>query len=97
MFTAIDLIEAQFEIAWRTGYPLWGDRKKGYTALLFANDLNTLYPGTVRVTNGRPHQLYHVRRGATRVPRYWETPVYELLRLARIAFTYPPTPPSRWS
>ena len=92
MFTVAELIEAQLEIAWRAGYPFTGDRRAGYTARRFANDLNTIWPGVVRVTNGRPHQLYHALRGAMRVPPYWERPVRELLRLARIGFTHPPTP-----
>ena len=92
MISAVELFEAQLEIALRAGYPLTGDRRAGYTALRFANDLNTIYPDVVRVTNGRPHQLYHALRGAMRVPPYWELPVRELLRLARIGFTYPPTP-----
>ncbi len=93
MFTAAELLEAQHEIALRAGYPLTGDRRAGYTARRFANDLNTIYPGVVRLTNGRPHQLYHARRGAMRVPPHWERPVRELLSLARIGFKYPPTPP----
>ena len=95
MFTAIDLIEAQFEIAWRTGYPRSGDRKKGYTALLFSNDLNTLHYGIVKITNGKPNQMYHARRGAMCVPPIWEPVVRELVRLARMGFTYPPTPWTR--
>ena len=96
MLTAEQLIRAQEEIAWRVGYPLTGDRKAGYTAMRFAADMNTIHPGIVRVTNGRPHQLYHARRGAMRVPPYWEQVVNELLRLARIGFTYPPTPGPLW-
>ena len=95
MFTVAELIEAQLEIAGRAGYPLTGDRRAGYTARRFANDLNTIWPGVVRVTNGRPHQLYHALRGAMRVPPYWERPVRELLKLARIGGMYPPTPSRR--
>ncbi len=66
-----------------------GDRRAGYTAARFAADLNTIHPGIVRVTNGRPHQLYHARRGAMQVPRSWAPVVHELRRLARIGFTMP--------
>lgn len=95
LLTAGQLIRAQEEIGWRLGYIMGSDRRAGYTAARFAADLNTIHPGIVRVTNGRPHQLYHARRGAMQVPRYWAPVVHELLRLARIGFTYPPTPTPR--
>ena len=88
---AAELIQAQEEIALHMGYSLTNPRRR-YTAAQFAADLNTLHPNIVRVCNGRPHQLYHARRGATRVPPYWEPVVKELKRLARTGFCYPPTP-----
>ena len=95
MFTATDLIEAQNEIGVMMGYPWTGDRKRRYTAILFSHDLNALFPVVVKITNGKPHQMYHARRGAMCVPPVWEHPVKELLKLARSGFSHPPTPRRR--
>ncbi len=96
LLTAEHLIRVQEAIGWRLGYLMGGDRRAGYTAARFAADLNTLHPGIVRVSDGRPHQLYHARCGAMQVPQYWAPVVHELWRLARIGFTYPPTPGPLW-
>ena len=95
MFTAKDLIRAQEEIEWRLGYAWAGDRKHRYTAILFSHDLNSLCPDIVRFTNGKPNQMYHARRGAIQVPPVWVHAVKELVRLARMGCTLPPTPRTR--
>ena len=95
MFTARDLIRAQEQIGLYMRYPWTGDRKRRYTTILFAHDINALYPGFVKFTNGKPNQMYHARRGAMRVPPYWEGPVKELVRLAKSGFSHPPTPRTR--
>jgi len=92
MLTARELVRAQEQIGLYMRYPWTGDRKHRYTAIQFARDLNLLAPGIVTITNGKPNQMYHARRGAMRVPPYWEGPVKELLALAISGCTYPPTP-----